>query len=431
MVGLVTESFASVARLRAKGMGMNDGPFVFLPHPLADKSPQELDAIAREALPRIVHMLTDPASCAPGRDQASGEKPDDAISLPADPVSVMQTLYDWGWTDGLPIIAPEEGLVERMLEAVNLNGGEALGSMPPRLGKVLASKVAANAVMAGARPEDMPLILTVVRAILRPEFNVGAVASTTGGPAPIIVVNGPIASQLAVANGYDCFSLQHRANAVVARSIKLMIRNIGGAIPGELDRATQGFPGKALCFAEREDANPWEPLHIELGYSSDTSTVSVFPVRCYMQVTENEAAMGDSTVAGSMRAWGQTNYYNQGRYESMALVFGRKPMRGRVLLALSPEHAHELSERYPTKYALKTYLFQQARIRKKDLMDRGNYRGRTWPAEFEAASDDDLIPMVAVPDDIVIVVVGGSGRHFSWFPVWPSAQPVIEVVTRQ
>lgn len=430
MVGLVTSSFAGVARLRAKGMGMNSFPFVLLPHPLADKSAEQLESIAHEALPRIAEMLRNP----PSRDVSSEEAPgagstaDHAVRVPADPYSLMETLYDWGWTDGLPVIAPEERLIQKMLDAVRIAPDAVLGAMAPRLGQVTASKVAANAVMAGARPEYMPLILAAVKAILRPEFNVGGVAATTGGPAPVIVVNGPISRELGVANGYDCFSSQHRPNSVVARAIKLIIRNIGGAIPGELDRATQGFPGKALCFAEREEENPWEPLHVELGYARETSTATVFPVRCYNQVTENEARMGDSTVAGSMRAWGQTNYYNQGRYARMASLYGCEPLRGRVLLALSPEHAHELSEGGRSKRDLKAYLFEHARIPKRDLMGRGNYRGRTWPQEFEDASEDELIPMVAVPDDIIIVVAGGSGRHFAWFPVWPSAQPVIEVV---
>ena len=133
-----------------------------------------------------------------------------------------------------------------------------------------------NAVMAGCVPELMPALFAAVDAVAAPEFNLQAIQATTNSVAVWLVVNGPAAATLGVNGTFNCLGEGTWSNATLGRALRLVLRNLGGALPGELDRATHGQPGKySFCCAENEAASPWEPLHIERGFPPDASTVTV------------------------------------------------------------------------------------------------------------------------------------------------------------
>ena len=182
-----------------------------------------------------------------------------------------------GWTDGLPIVPPTEARVREFLRHTKRDPREIVGVLPPRQGEATVEKIAANAVMAGCKPEYMPVILAALEALGDPLFNLDSVQATTHPVAPLIVVNGPIARQLEINGGYNCFGQGFRANVTIGRAVRLVLMNVGGGLPGSGGRATQGSPAKlAYCVAENEAESPWEPLHVEAGLPADTSTVTVF-----------------------------------------------------------------------------------------------------------------------------------------------------------
>ncbi len=192
-------------------------------------------------------------------------------------IDPIETCYQNGWTDGLPVVPPTPERVERMLSSTDRSSEELITVVPPKWGKATVEKIAINAVMAGCLPEYLPVILCAVEAMAAEEFNLHGVQATTSHVSPMLVVNGPIRKELGINDGFNVFGQGWRANATIGRAIRLICTNVGGALPGELDRAAFGHVGKyTCCIAENEENSPWEPLHIERGFDSKESTVTVF-----------------------------------------------------------------------------------------------------------------------------------------------------------
>ncbi len=192
-------------------------------------------------------------------------------------IDPIETCYQNGWTDGLPVVPPTPERVERMLSSTDRSSEELITVVPPKWGKATVEKIAINAVMAGCLPEYLPVILCAVEAMAAEEFNLHGVQVTTSHVSPMLVVNGPIRKELGINDGFNVFGQGWRANATIGRAIRLICTNVGGALPGELDRAAFGHVGKfTCCIAENEENSPWEPLHIERGFDSKESTVTVF-----------------------------------------------------------------------------------------------------------------------------------------------------------
>ncbi|WP_345412250.1 hypothetical protein [Actinomycetospora chlora] len=188
-----------------------------------------------------------------------------------------EALYDRGWTDGLPVVAPTPPRVLRMLAGTTRASDEVVAVVPPNLVPATVEKVAINAVLAGCRPEYLPVVLAAVEAACAEEFNAHGLLATTWGAGPAVLVHGPIARRIGVNAGGNALGQGTRANATIGRALQLVIRNVGGGRPGEVDRATLGQPGKVgLCFAEDEDASPWEPLSVSRGVPAGASAVTVF-----------------------------------------------------------------------------------------------------------------------------------------------------------
>jgi len=327
--------------------------------------------------------------------------------------------YEQGWTDGLPIIPPTEDLVLEMVEACSLSAGHSFGQMAPLNGSVTVEKVAINSVMAGCHPDYFPVVLAAVKAVLQPQFNVGSITTTTGGAAPVVVVSGPIAQRLGINSGTAVFGSGHQANATIGRALRLTMRNMGGATVATMEKSTHGWPGKyTMCFAEAADRCPWEPLHVEMGYPAEASTVTVAAVRGIQTLVEGAQETGEGvleTVVGAVRAMGISGYYYQQRGSSPVVVLG-------------PEHAAEIAAAGYSRKDVKQYLFEHARIPKSVLKDRGHWGARQWPEEWEQQADDYMIPIVEDAEKLVLVVAGGDGRHSSWLLPWSATQRATELI---
>ena len=162
----------------------------------------------------------------------------------SDPAEAVEFFYQQGWTDGLPVVPPTPEKVSEFLEYAGKLPGDILGMIPARNRVITAEKVAINAVMAGSLPSYMPVIITAIEAMCQEEFNLHGISATTGGTAPLLIVNGPIAQQLNINSGVNCFGPGVRANATIGRAIRLILLNVAGSIPDILDKAFLGHPGK-------------------------------------------------------------------------------------------------------------------------------------------------------------------------------------------
>ena len=191
-----------------------------------------------------------------------------------DPIEVC---FERGWSDGLPVVPPTDMRVMRMLRGTTRKPDEVVGRIPPNLAECTVEKVAVNAVMAGCKPEYMPVVLAAVEAALEPVFTLHGLLATTYFSSPIIIVNGPVAKRIGMNSGLNALGQGNRANATIGRALQLIVRNVGGGRPGEADRATLGGPGKyTFCFAEDESDPTWEPLSVARGFPRGASTVTLF-----------------------------------------------------------------------------------------------------------------------------------------------------------
>jgi hypothetical protein len=181
-----------------------------------------------------------------------------------------------GGSDGLPVAPPTEELVLAALQSAGLEPDDILGEVPTREVVLDAERVAINAIMAGCRPEYMPVVAAAVRAWAQPLANPHGTTATLSGATHPVIVNGPIARRLGFNGGAGCLGPGHRANATVGRALRLTMRNMAWAIPGFSDRAMFSHPGRySFCLAEDEESTTWNPLHVERGWTANDDVVTV------------------------------------------------------------------------------------------------------------------------------------------------------------
>ena len=326
------------------------------------------------------------------------------ISLSDSLEAVNDWFYDQGWTDGLPIVPPTPERVERMFAWTDREPQDELGPVPPKYGIATIEKLAINAVMAGCLPEYLPVIIVAVEAVLEDKFNLYGIQSTTHPCAPLLILNGPIARELGVNARYNAFGQGWRPNATIGRAIRLILLNVGGGIPGVLDRATQGQPSKySYCIAENEGENPWEPLHVERGFSTDESTVTVCGAEGPHNINDHvsTAAPGIlTTIASTMAGMGSNNAYAYGE----------------PILALGPEHAAILGRDGISKANIREFVFRNARVPRAQWEAGGMFG--MGIGEDGAFPGESALPLIRKPEHLMIIVAGGPGRHSCWMPTF-------------
>ena len=244
----------------------------------------------------------------------------------------MEALYDRGWTDGLPLVLPTEPRVLRMLEGTSRAADEVVALVPPNLVECTVEKVAVNSVMAGCRPEYLPVVLAALEAVCTDEFNMHGILATTMGVGPVLVVNGPITAEIGMNSGVNVLGHGNRANATIGRAVQLVVRNVGGGAPGGVDRATHGSMSKlGFCFAEDEVGSPWTTLAEDRGFSRSQDVVTAFCGEGPRIVVDQKSRSADSLVR--MLAEGL-----------LASVSPRTVMGMDGLLVVSPEHIARFSD---------------------------------------------------------------------------------------
>lgn len=331
--------------------------------------------------------------------------------------AVNDLFYRRGWTDGLPIVAPTVSKVRDMLRFSPESAGAVIGELDPLRGQATVEKIAANAIMAGCRPEYLPIVLAAVRGLADPVFNLRGVQMTDENVTPLLIVSGPLARALGINAGIGALGPGWQANASIGRALRLVMNNIGGGWPGITSLAGIGQPGRyTLCVAEHDRASPWPPLHTEAGLAPEDSAVTLLRAECSINVTgeldDVASVMGSAVSVFSM-------------------LHG-----GCVCVLLAPATATKLSGMGWTKQDIANYLFDHGRVPLAQW-DRfwvrrqvaPSYGLPLWVRDAEARGVP--IPVVERAQDIVIFVAGGDApipQHV-YFPTWgfPSCRLVIPI----
>lgn len=256
----------------------------------------------------------------------------------------VEAAFERGWSDGLPVVPPTPERVARMLTGTTRPPEDVVAVAPPDLVECTVEKVAINAVMAGCKPEYLPVVLTTVEAACTDEFNIHGLLATTYFSGPVVIVNGPVARAIGMNSGINALGQGNRANATIGRALQLVVRNVGGGRPGEIDRATLGNPGKyTFCFAEDEAGSPWEALHVERGLPTGASAVTLFAGDGVRGIVDQLSRTPDSlarSLAACIRAV---------PHPKMALGFD-------AILVVSPEHGRVFREAGWSKSRLRDEL---------------------------------------------------------------------------
>ncbi|MEM7287464.1 MAG: thioredoxin family protein [Actinomycetota bacterium] len=329
-----------------------------------------------------------------------------------------EAMYDRGWSDGLPLVPPTPERVARMLEGTTRDRHDVVALVPPNLVECTVEKVAVNAVMAGCKPEYLPVIITALEAACTDEFKMHGLLCTTMPVGPIMLVNGPITRRIEMNSGGNVLGQGNRANATIGRAMNLVIRNVGGGEPGGIDRAAHGGPHKiGLCFAEDEENSPWESYAVQQGFAPDQSTVTLFAgdgPRCVVdQLTRDPEGLAKSLAMN----------INANIHPKLVMGFD-------TMLVIGPEHASRFADAGWSKQQLHDAVIAGT-VRDADTILRGVDGVAEGVPDFLAGNP---IPKIRPDGGLMIVHAGGDAGLFSaimngWVNGDTGSRPVTKEIT--
>ncbi len=328
----------------------------------------------------------------------------------------MELLFDRGFTDGLPVVPPTEARVLRMLTGTTRSPDDIVAVVPPDLVEVTVEKVAVNAVMAGCRPEHLPWVIAALEAICNDDFNIHGVLATTMPVGPVLICNGPGTKAIGMNGAGNALGQGNRANLTIGRAVQLVVRNVGGGRPGEVDRATHGNPGKiSFCFAELEDDSPFTSLATSRGVPPGTNAITAFAgegPRCVVDQIARDPDQLASTFAACLRT-----LHNP----KLVLAFD-------VIVVMGPEHARVFADAGWDRERVLRELHARLQIPGAELI-----RGAGGIAEGIPEHLRDMTLPKFREDGILLVHAGGGAGLFSaiiggWANGAIGSKPVTRVV---
>jgi hypothetical protein len=366
---LVNRGFVNDAHSAASGKGMPG--LRVLAEPIACESTvtEDIESGVKGVMNDVITALTKPLTPDEKAPQPKVEKIPE-IAFTGSDLEINHYFYRNGWTDGLPILPPTEEAVAEMMKGTDLPPDQVVAKLIPRQGKATVKKIAINAVMAGALPTHMPVLIAAVQALADPKTRFDTFEVSTGSWAPFFVINGPLRKEININCSSGALSPGNMANSAIGRAVGLIVKNIGGARKGLEDMGTIGNPGKySMVIGEYEEESPWEPLHVDLGYKREDNTVTVFfPNSFSLSIPSQTSALGVAQALAGME------------------------IRSLTTLVIIPDHAAILTKEGWTKKQLKEYIVKNA--------TRGN-RGASLKDE-----------------DFNVIVAGGPG---TWMGSYRSA----------
>ena len=368
---LANPGFVTDAHSAASSKGVPGIRILPLNVPCESTVAADIEAGTAEAMPGIFKALTSPLTPEEKSPQQSVSKPP-RIAFKGNFNDVNLFFYRKGWSDGLPIVPPTEAAVAEMLTGTDLPANHVVAKVIPRMGKATVEKIAVNAVMAGALPTHMPVLIAAVKSLMNQWSRFDTFEVSTGSWAPFFAINGPIRNDIHINCSSGALSPGNIANAAIGRAIGLIVKNIGGARKGIEDMGVIGNPSKyTLIIGENEEESPWEPLHVERGFKKDDNTLTLFFPNSYVQsVPRGTSAQGIAQSLADMGPWNMS------------------------CLIVIPSHAKVLADAGWTKKKLKEFILQNA------------------PNPFASKRDNSDVlsrPPAADTDGLLIVVAGGPG----------------------
>ncbi len=318
---------------------------------------------------------------------------------------VFEFLFEQGFTDGLPVIPPSPDRVLSMLAGTGRAPQDLVAVVPPNMGNATVEKIAINAVMAGCRPDYLPVVIAALEAVCTDEFNIHGIMATTMGASPVLVVNGPIRHRIEMNMKQGALGQGNRANATIGRALRLILSNVGGARPGGIERATLSSPLKfTMCFAEWEEKSPWEPLHVERGFSASDSVVTAFGMTSGPTLVVDQTSRSAAQLAGSI---GQS---------ADAAFHPRAHGLTDVLVVIPLEHVATLERDGYQKSDLRNRIQEVTAVPLRELQSDSVSGVGLDPAQASRLPAERLaveVPKFASPQDIHIVVAGGTAGKFT------------------
>jgi hypothetical protein len=319
-----------------------------------------------------------------------------------DLAAAIEVCYTNGWSDGLPVVPPTPERVEAMLGAAGLEPDRELAFIENRQVSVTAEKVAINAVMAGCKAEYMPVVAATVEALADPLYGYHGPATSTGGSAVFMLVNGPIARKLDINSGDNLFGPGWRANATIGRAVRLVMRNVIGTLPGELDRSSLGHGGKyTYCIAENETDSPWPPFHTTRGFRADQNAVTVFAALAPHQYSNGLSARPEGILDTACA------------YMKFSAGSGRKPQ---YALIFAGEHQATIKKAGWAREDVQRYCFENSKATVAELK-----RAHVMAGEVTPEDERQAYTIVERPEDFLVIAAGGNaGVQSCFIPGWGS-----------
>lgn len=399
-VTVVTDAFLPLGKEVFAAFGAPELRVAVVPHPFGDLKRDQVAQRSHDAFAAIMSALQE------SRESSVSEYvgADRLLELVGSSEHINDAFYRAAWTDGLPIVPPTEHSVahiigDRLPERV-------IGIIPPRMGIATIEKIAVNAVMAGCEPALFAVVLAAVEAMCRPEFNLLPMQATTNPVTPLVIVNGPVIERLQFNSGYNVFGQGSRSNATVGRALRFVLLNIGGGVPGKLDHACHGQPGKySFCIAENEAASPWEPFHVERGFDARDSTVSVIGVTGTQDIIHYARTNAEEilcTLSHAIPRDGLKNLYSGGE---PLIVFG-------------PEQAAVLGAAGLSKRDVKCAFFDNTQVPLDNLNEATIALLKSRRPKYFERGDPVAVPIADSEDDVQVLVAGGAGNHTAFLPTW-------------
>jgi hypothetical protein len=396
--------------------------FVEVPHPMAMIALEEIRAKAAQSFSDILRMAIEwKASEVEKKRREKPPYPAERGTFRGTYADLNQMFFKKGWSLGLPIIPPTPKAVKAMLKKTSRKPEEVVWIVPPRMGKLTVELVAVIGVMSGCKPEHMPLLLAIVKALSHPDYDWRGSTTTTAPTAPVIIVNGPILDKLGIAYSTGVLGGQQPVNIALGYFINLVGDVVGGAIPPDLDKSTLGSRGDlvALVLGENEKANPWKQSYaVEHGFKPTDDVITAFSSYPGTNNTDHFSVKGEDllntmSLGVAAVACGFTACLTQ--YDKPS-TFGNEVKY--VFLFLGPEHADTIYNDFPTKRAVQEYLIRNAVAPYKTYAP-----GLCKPSkEFGPYKEDSMIPRFTQPESIHIVVTGGPGKQSQIWPTFPTCQ---------
>ena len=446
-VGFVAQGFQHDFQSGVRAYGMPSVPMAEVPYEFTSCSDREVEQQAEDVVNIIIQALTNPLPVTEENTKRPISTPrlpenytiippvmDEIISFSGSNYQeavdqFQQRFLEWGWGDGFPLVPPTKEKVEWMLTGTSHPAKEVVAYLDPEKGIATVEKIAINAVMAGARPEYLPIILAAVEAMMDPQFEIMKCAMSTGPYSPFLWINGPIIKEVGINCGRGCLGpgSQNRANLPIGRSIRLIMMNIGGAYVGVNDLDTIGTANKlSMVVGENEQESPWKPYHVEKGFKANESTVTALNIVSHIEVQDLDSNTPEgflATYRHTIKAMGcgsgimgtpmPSDPDDIGALATIGPTkFGHEPV-----LLLPPSAAKKFAEAGWKKDDIGAHLFEHARITKRAWLEHSRYEdGKNMAQKWKDAPPDTEIPIVFYPEAFQIIVVGGPANKMSYCP---------------